>query len=395
MSTKSSGRSRLSKADLPSDGPRLKRPSKVLHLITANLPGPYFRALSRSSDRGSFELIFGSLAVRGPLHDEMESLGHETVAFDCMARTRWLSGALKIRRWLQRNQVDVLHAHLFEGCLVGLAAAKAAGTPVRIFSGHHSHEVPHHGSWKLRAADTLSARVLANHVLVHCAQMEELMRVDYGIPRERLSVLPLPFDTKDRNPTPAGRVRIREELGIAGKAVFGAVGRFYWLKDYETLFAAFAPLARAQPDAVLVVAGTGPDEAAVRALPGRHGISAQVVFAGYRSDIADVIDSFDVLVHSAVAESYCQVVVEALSLGKPVVSTAVGIVPELVRFGETGFTAPPRDVPALTVAMGDCWRARSRWTAMGEACRRSVGPLSGARVVSELESRYRVWLAAA
>jgi glycosyltransferase involved in cell wall biosynthesis len=371
----------------------MKRKIKVLHLITANLSGPYFRALADYTDRSQFDLTFGSLSVEGPLHSEMKSRGFETLALGCNTRSQWPRAVASLFAWLRRNRIEIMQTHLLEASLVGMSAAYLAGTPVRIFTGHHSHEVPLHSSRRLSAVDKFCARILANRVIAHCEQMRTLFTGRYGIPGEKVVTLPLPFDFSRWIPAPDGRKRIRSEFGLEGKWVFGAVGRFYWIKDYPTLFQAFVPIARKYPEAVLLVVGTGPDERSARELTARLGIQDRVIFTGYRRDIIDVMSAFDIFVHSALAESFCQVVVEALALGIPVVSTAVGIVEEVIRDGENGWVAPTGNPDAMNAALEALIAQRDRWPIMADACRRSVQRFHAPTVMASQQDLYRSWSA--
>jgi len=69
---------------------------------------------------------------------------------------------------------------------------------------------------------------------------------------------------------------------------------------------------------------------------------------GFRSDIADVMSALDIVVHTSVrAEPFGRVILEGMLLGKPVVATDAGGVPEMIVDGETGFLTPPGDAAAL------------------------------------------------
>lgn len=370
----------------------MPEPVRVAHFITANTRGPYFRAMADHCDRSRFDLDFISLDRRGPLHEEMESCGYRTWALGCPERSQWPAAVGRMASLLKNRRTQILQTHLFEASLVGLTAAKLAGVPVRVFMGHHSHESPLLPNRRFVAADRFCARRLANRVIALCDQMRQLFCGFYAVPDEKVFTLPLPFDRARWGPAAGARERIRAEFGLDGRAVFGAVGRFYWIKDYPVLFRAFADVARRHADAVLLVVGAGPDEAIVRRIPTELGIEKQVVFAGYRNDIVDVMAAFDVFSHASRAESFCQVAVEALALGRPVVSTAVGIIPEIVRQGENGWLAPPGDWAALGGCMEAAFGARERWPAMVERAVSAVSGFEAASVVRRQESLHLDWL---
>jgi glycosyltransferase involved in cell wall biosynthesis len=128
-----------------------------------------------------------------------------------------------------------------------------------------------------------------------------------------------------------------------------AVGRLHTQKDYPTLVAAMASLQSRDPRPVLVVAGDGPEESAVRADIAQHGVAAQLL--GRRSDVPDLLRAADLLALSSVWDARALVVQEAMQVGLPVVATAVGGLPELV--GDDALLVPPGDVQALAAALAN------------------------------------------
>src|SRR4029077_7146574 len=119
---------------------------------------PYWSLIADLTDRSRFELAFGSLGPRGSLHDELEARGLLTFALGCRGRRAYPSAAFRLARWLRRWRADVVQTHLLDACLVGLTAARLAGTPLGVLTGHHSHEIPVAPSWRTFWADSLCTR---------------------------------------------------------------------------------------------------------------------------------------------------------------------------------------------------------------------------------------------
>lgn len=128
----------------------------------------------------------------------------------------------------------------------------------------------------------------------------------------------------------------------------GAVGR---RKGVYDLIPAFARLREQYPEVELVICGTGELEAARDAVA-RHGLDDAVTFAGWVSgaDKDAMLNSADVLVLPSYNEGLPMVILEAMSLGKCVISSRVGGIPEVIDSGENGLLHLPGDIPAL-VAM--------------------------------------------
>jgi len=159
----------------------------------------------------------------------------------------------------------------------------------------------------------------------------------------------------------------RKEFGLADDtAAVGMVAYMYpsrlgafrdvGVKGHEVFLDAAPMILRRVPDARLFVVG---DELAGRGAYRRSlenrvaalGIGERVLFTGYRSDIASVMAGLDVVVNPSIEESACYTMVEALLMGKGVVASNVGGLPDTVQHGATGLLIPPGDPAALAGAV--------------------------------------------
>ena len=133
-------------------------------------------------------------------------------------------------------------------------------------------------------------------------------------------------------------MRTGRDPGLGSPLVL-AVGRLHPQKGYDTLLAALPLLG----DAVVAVAGDGPLERVLRAR------APQVRWLGRRDDVGDLLAAADVVVLPSVWEARSLTAQEALRAGRPLVATAVGAVPDLVRDGAV--LVPPGDPQALGTAV--------------------------------------------
>jgi glycosyltransferase involved in cell wall biosynthesis len=186
---------------------------------------------------------------------------------------------------------------------------------------------------------------LADHVVaVSRDGAGEMIR--HGLRPERLTIIPVgrdleKFFTLDQQP-PAAIPGVPE-----GARVIGTIARLAPTKGLQYLFLAFAQLLHEWPDLHLVILGTGELEAELRARVAELDITRNVTFAGFRSDVAAVLRRFDLYAMSSIWEGMPLAILEAMAGALPIVATAVGGVPELIRDGETGLLVPPRDPDAL------------------------------------------------
>ena len=103
---------------------------------------------------------------------------------------------------------------------------------------------------------------------------------------------------------------------------------------------------------MLLIAGRGDREAALREQARRLGIEARVRFLGLRHDVPVLLEMCEAFVQPSLSEGLSIAILEAMAAGRPVVTTRVGGNPELVMDGETGVLLEPADVPALAAAVG-------------------------------------------
>lgn len=139
-------------------------------------------------------------------------------------------------------------------------------------------------------------------------------------------------------------------LSRAGGRTILAAGRLIRQKGFDLLIAAFARLGA--PDARLVIAGTGPEEAALRRQIERAGLTDRIRLAGYAPDIRPLLDTARYFVMPSRFEGYGAVILEALAAGRPVVATAsTPAVGDVLTDPECGIVIPVGDIDALTAAL--------------------------------------------
>jgi glycosyltransferase involved in cell wall biosynthesis len=189
----------------------------------------------------------------------------------------------------------------------------------------------------------------------------------YGYPDPPL--IPNGIPTDEYAPNPDTRAQWRQAHGIEPHAtVLTHVGRFAPPKNHALLIEAFAQV-RSDAPLYLLLVGGGELENAVRDQVAALGLQERVRFLGVRADVADILRASDVFVLSSRVEGNPMSVMEAMAAGLPVVSTAVGGVPELVREGVTGLLVPSEDARALAQAMQALVDDPVRRQAMGAAAR--------------------------
>jgi glycosyltransferase involved in cell wall biosynthesis len=184
----------------------------------------------------------------------------------------------------------------------------------------------------------------ARHVFCPSAYLREIA-LGWGLPPERISVLPNPAPIVPDLPA---REVLRLRFGMTGVALAFA-GRLTPQKDLVLALDAIERVAGVS----LTLLGDGPERPSLDAQVAARGLGDRVRFlgGGSRDDVLALFRAADGSLLSSAWENFPHTVVEALAVGTPIIATAVGGVPEIVRDGENGLLVPPHDVGALAAAI--------------------------------------------
>ncbi len=159
--------------------------------------------------------------------------------------------------------------------------------------------------------------------------------------------------------------RRRPDWLPAGRRLVLAMGRLHRNKAFDLLIRAMALL----PGAVLLIAGEGPERAALEALARREGVAGRVRLPGWSEDPAALLGAADLLVCPSRHEPLGNVIIEAFSARLPVVATAAQGPLELITSGADGILTPLEDAGALAAAIEAVLRDPALATRLGEAGR--------------------------
>jgi len=141
---------------------------------------------------------------------------------------------------------------------------------------------------------------------------------------------------------------IREDCGCTEKTLLlGCFGRLSSEKGQAVLLKGFAEVRDEHPDSRLVFVGDGPDRQKLEQMSEKLGLRDRVFFQGYRQNMRDYFDAIDLLVLPSLSEGLPYVVLEAMSLEVPVISTRVGALDLLIKDSENGWLVPAGDDAAL------------------------------------------------
>ena len=272
-----------------------------------------------------------------------------------------LRGLLELVRLFRRERPAAVHANSSKAGILGRLAAVAAGVPVRLFTVH-GWAFKAHGGLAARAylwADRLMSPITTTTICVAESERQAGLRA-HTCRRDRTVVI--------HNGVEPGRRR--DAAATAPPVSLISVGRLRAPKDFVTLLRAVATL---EPGSFrLRIAGDGPERPALEEEAAHLGLDGAVELLGTREDVGDLLAAADVFVLSSDSEGLPMSVLEAMASGLPVVASAVGGIPELVRDEGTGVLVPPRDPGALAAALEALIAQPALRARLGEAGRRRI-----------------------
>jgi glycosyltransferase involved in cell wall biosynthesis len=290
---------------------------------------------------------------------------------------------LRLGRHLARAGVSVVHTHNPHALIYGAPAAFVAGA-LAIHTKHGMNPDTARRVWLRRTAGKLArAHVAVTPALARVA----LKSGDCDSPR--LHVVANGVDLTRFKPSRRARAEARLELGIARDAwVVGTVGRLAPEKNQALLVDAMADQLGEQRQ--LIIVGDGPERAALAARVAATGRSRYVHMTGARTDVQHLLAAFDAFALTSSTEGLPLVLLEAMAMGLPVVSTAVGGIPDLIEHRVTGFLLPSGDVARLSRQLSSLSRDFSLSRQVGEGARRMVlERYSLTRMASDYEALYK------
>jgi len=301
-----------------------------------------------------------------------------------------------LARALRIAAPDIVHTHSVTSNLYGRVAARLARAPVVVTTVHgfvpdilRRHQaVPW---WLTKPTHLLDLKMscLADRLIaVSDAIARDLEH--RGVNPEKIVTIPNGVDVCRFQAAGDARSATRQALRISSSApVVGTVGSLVPLRNHALLLSAAAQAVAAVRDLKFLLVGDGPERARLESLARQLGISDQVIFAGHRPDVPQLLSAMDIFVLSCDTEGFGIAALEAMAAGLPLVATRVGALVEVVGDGQAGLLVPPGNSSALARALLDLLRNPSLARHLGEQGKaRAEAKYSAARMAERLTQLY-------
>ena len=307
------------------------------------------KELIENVDREKFHTVVCSLGLGDTIKHEFEelrNLGIEVMEIPRKVRVDF--GLLfKIAKLIKEKNIDVVMTTLFYADVIGPLAGKL-GNAKAVFSWE-TISAP----WWLYKRRLLpyqfAMRYCKKVISVSNATAEFLIN-KRGVPPEKVMVIPYGVDL--RKYQLGNGVKKRESIGLsADDKIVGMVGRLVPQKGHVYLIDAAELVIKKFPDVKFVIVGDGELKDQLLEKVRARNLEKNFRFLGFRSDVNELLWTFDIFTLPSLYEGLPNVVLEAMASSLPVVATPVDGTKEAVVDNETGFLVPVKDVEGLANAL--------------------------------------------
>lgn len=321
------------------------RKINLLHLKTSATIGGaemMLQSWGKYLDKNKFQQII-IFAESGPLISIMQDFGLRVYCFQELDSLWGFCKIPALVEFINRNKIDIIHAHGARVNLWGSIAALIANVP--IISTEHNIDLWRNWNHYYNWADKLAARINQVRIGVSPAVCEMLR--NEGIKPEKIKCIENGIDLEKFERT-SNNSTIKAELHIENHVkVVGTVGRLVEQKGHKYFLAAAARVIKEFPEVKFLVVGDGPLKEILHQQAIELGIKGKVIFTGYRNDIPGLMAIMDLFVLPSLTEGLPLVILEAMAAKKAILATRVSGIPYIINDGVDGLLVTPQCVDEL------------------------------------------------
>lgn len=340
----------------------MKNKPKVMHIITRldmggsaqntlltclGLAEPYEVVLASGLSHESHMTELEQETVDDQIHLAQRK-GVKTIIIPALVRKigpfQDIQAFFSLWRLISVEKPAIVHTHSSKAGILGRLAAWLSGTPIIIHTPHGHVFFGHFNP--LVSKIFLLIEKIFNHI-THCvvaltdgekkdyiklsvSKADKIVKIHSGVPIDQYMDLKIDIDSK------------KKAIGLSPHGpVIGTVGWLLPIKGPEYLLEAMIDVWQGHPEVRLVFVGKGDLEEKLKTRAAQMGAATKVLFLGWRNDIPEIMQLFDIFVLPSLNEGMGRVIVEAMAAGKPVVASNVGGIPDLVEHAINGFLFEP------------------------------------------------------
>jgi glycosyltransferase involved in cell wall biosynthesis/SAM-dependent methyltransferase len=351
---------------------------KILHVITGLSKGGAEAVLYRlttSDDQNTHVVI--ALMDKGVYGERLISAGVLVYTLNMPRGQVTIKGVIKLYRLVRLMKPDVVQTWMYHADLIGGLVARFAGAKIVVWGirgPFDKHRTSLHTRITIRLCAFLSKWVPI--AIVSNSEHAAEVHLQAGYSPDKLVNIPNGYPLNKFRPDETARDELLYELNLKHDVVLiGMVARFDPYKDHENLFRALLTVARKGQQFICILVGPGmcmTNQPLVH-LVEKYGIQDMVRLIGPRDDVPKIMAALDAHILSSAAESFPNVLAEAMACGTPCVTTDVGDAALIV--GDTGWVVAHSDPAALAQAIQKAFvemKDSGNWSIRKDAGRKRV-----------------------
>jgi len=319
----------------------MKREINVCHIISADLwGGAEAQVYYLVRELNKYDQIKLSVITlnEGILVDRLNSCSINNEVINESANNP-LSIIWHIYKILKITNAEIIHVHGFKEACLGGIAARLRGKRVQIFRTFHGKGLTN-GAFRHRLIERVNGYFFSDQLIAVSEDLREFL-LGCGFRQSMFTVLHNGVNLADVSPVKASRT-VKHSLGIPDDAfVIGTLGRMVKIKGHKFFLEGAREVVAQNPGVYFVLSGDGPLMKDAMSWVNNHNMKRNIKITGFRNDPYDVLNSFDVFALTSLHEGVPMVLLEAMCLGKPIIATEVGGMPEIISDRVTGLMIPP------------------------------------------------------
>jgi glycosyltransferase involved in cell wall biosynthesis len=293
---------------------------------------------------------------------------------------------------LKNERPHIVHTHTSKAGFLGRWAAYLAKVPVILHTPHGHVFWGYFNRWKTSIfilLERITASITDRIITLTEREKKDHLRFSIAL-EEKFTVIHSGVDLSKFSGVQIDAFQTRNKLGIPENAfVIGTVGRLTAVKGHKFLLEAASEMVKENHNAFFVFLGDGELLNELTKMASVLRIENKVKFLGWRSDVADVMSTFDVFALPSLNEGMGKVLVEAMAMGKPIIASDVGGIPDLVQPGENGLLVPPEDAAAIADAIKYLYNDSEKRMNVGKKGRAIAAHYDVKTMIEKISRLYR------
>ena len=330
----------------------------------------FLQLASKLRDRYHF---FVATDSGGKFAHELRNLDIEVFSLN-ITRQLALKPFYQIRNIIRHKEINLVHSQGARADFFSRLAGRRARVPHIVSTIQmpvEGFEVGFLRKMIYRLMDQFSERYVDRFIVVS-ESLRKTLTEGRGISDERVVKIYNGIELDQFHPD-LKRSNLRKQWGISAEGpVIGAIGRLVWQKGFEYLIEAIPKILQDFSQAKLLLVGEGPLRHELEGLARELDVDTRVIFAGFRSDIQDLLSMIDILAVPSLLEGFPMITLEAMAMAKPIVATQIEGIVEQISDSDEGILVPPRDTEALASAILRLIKDRELGNRLGVAARSKI-----------------------